>query len=145
MTTSPEQKVGDFSRLEFDLPDRMVKSLRASNMGVMEMAAKLGVSRATISNWTSGRVKPSKQSRLLWSLYTQVPYEWLETGKIPPSGGGPDGGTVSFLPGSNWRPSHYKAYASARHFARALRSRDEASIFAELCELAECVPILSCA
>lgn len=69
--------------LEFDLPDRLHKSLRVSGVEVQEMAEFLDVSRATISNWTSGRIKPSIMALRWWAEKTGVPYEWLKTGKYP--------------------------------------------------------------
>lgn len=96
--------------LSFDFADRLVKSLRVSRTGVSEMAEFLGVSRATVANWTSGRTKPTKGLQRAWAMRAGVPYEWLATGVLPSydedDGGG---GNQSFLPGSNRRPSHYKA------------------------------------
>lgn len=71
---------------EFDRADRMRKALRASGVGVQEMADYLGVSRGTISTWINGRIEPGKQSVRLWAIRTGVPYEWLETGTV---GGSP--------------------------------------------------------
>lgn len=104
---------GAAARLEFDLTDRLVKSLKVSGLKVEELAHLLAVSRATIANWTSGRTPIRKNDLLAWAYHTGVPLEWLETGKIPPSGGDdPDDGNkvVSFLRESNSRPFHYKDY-----------------------------------
>lgn len=95
--------------LSFDFADRLVKSLRVSRTGVSEMAEFLGVSRATVANWTSGRTKPTKGLQRAWAMRAGVPYEWLATGVLPSYDDDDGGGKKSFLPESNRRPSHYKA------------------------------------
>jgi transcriptional regulator with XRE-family HTH domain len=94
--------------LSFDFADRLVKSLRVSRTGVSEMAEFLGVSRATVANWTSGRTKPTKGLQRAWAMRAGVPYEWLASGVLPSYDGDDGGGNQSFLPESNRRPSHYK-------------------------------------
>jgi transcriptional regulator with XRE-family HTH domain len=66
--------------LEFDLTDRLSKSLKVSGLKVEAMANLLGVSRATIANWTSGRTTPRKTDLLAWAHYTGVTLEWLQDG-----------------------------------------------------------------
>jgi transcriptional regulator with XRE-family HTH domain len=95
--------------LSFDFADRLVKSLRVSRTGVSEMAEFLGVSRATVANWTSGRTKPTKGLQRAWAMRAGVPYEWLATGVLPCHDGDGEEKQQSFLPESNRRPSHYKA------------------------------------
>jgi transcriptional regulator with XRE-family HTH domain len=63
--------------LSFTLADRMTKSLRVSHTGVGEIAEYMGVSRATVANWTSGRTSPHKGVLHAWATRTGVPYEWL--------------------------------------------------------------------
>lgn len=75
---------------EWDLADRLRKSLRVANLGVQDMADYLDVSRNTVSAWINGRTPPSTQSLRLWALRTAVPYVWLLTGKYLP--GDPRGG-----------------------------------------------------
>lgn len=70
---------------EFDLADRMRKALRASGVGVQEMADYLGVARNTVSTWINGRIEPSTQTKRLWALRTGVPFEWLERGEVTPA------------------------------------------------------------
>jgi transcriptional regulator with XRE-family HTH domain len=62
---------------EWDLADRMRKSLRHAGIGVQEMADYLEVGRSTISSWINGRITPNAQTLRLWALRTGVPYEWL--------------------------------------------------------------------
>ncbi|UJL31712.1 helix-turn-helix transcriptional regulator [Mycolicibacterium vanbaalenii] len=78
---------------EWDLADRLTKSLRVAGMSSQDMADYLDVHRNTISAWMNGRTPPSTQSLRLWALRTGVPYEWIREGKAPTEPtGGPDGG-----------------------------------------------------
>ncbi|MDP9394381.1 MAG: helix-turn-helix domain-containing protein [Actinomycetota bacterium] len=75
---------------EWDLADRMRKSLREADVGVQEMADYLGVGRSTISTWINGRITPSTQTMRLWAMRCGVPYEWLRDGDSgSPEGPGP--------------------------------------------------------
>jgi transcriptional regulator with XRE-family HTH domain len=71
---------------DWDIADRMRKSLRHSGMGVGEMALYLDVKRNTVSTWINGRVSPSKQTLMLWAARTGTTVAWLETGQGSPSG-----------------------------------------------------------
>lgn len=77
-------------RFEFDLADRLRKSLRVSGVPVHDMASELGVSRNTVSNWINGRGRPSPSQLTVWGAITDCPACWLETGEPPSlvSGGG---------------------------------------------------------
>jgi transcriptional regulator with XRE-family HTH domain len=77
---------------QWDLPDRMRKALRVSNIGVQEMADYLGVARNTVSTWINGRIEPSTQTLRLWAMRTGVPYEWLTEGDDGPRPGVPTKG-----------------------------------------------------
>jgi transcriptional regulator with XRE-family HTH domain len=79
---------------EWDLADRMRKSLRESGIGVQEMADYLGVARNTVSTWINGKITPSTQTMRLWSLRCGVPYEWLSSGLVSRTEGGPGGSSV---------------------------------------------------
>lgn len=83
---------------EWDLADRLRKSLRMTDIGVQEMADYFEVSRNTISAWINGRTPPTGQSIKLWALRTGLPYEWFRDGKWPTDDNGPDGGGESALP-----------------------------------------------
>ena len=74
MSTQPDGPPGV---PEWDLSDRMRKALRHSAMSVEDMAAYLGVTRRSISNWVNGHVPPSKQTLRLWALRCGVDFNWL--------------------------------------------------------------------
>lgn len=75
-------------RFEWDLADRLRKSLRVSGLGVHEIAAALGVSRNTASNWINGRGEPSHNQLAVWAALTDAPVCWLESGERPAAGEG---------------------------------------------------------
>lgn len=70
-------------RFEFDLADRLRKSLRVSGVSVGSMARSLGVSRNTVSNWINGRGRPSDAQLTVWAAVTDAPGSWLESGEPP--------------------------------------------------------------
>jgi transcriptional regulator with XRE-family HTH domain len=78
--------------LEWDLQDRLAKSLRRSKKSVAQIAADLDVHRNTVSNYLSGRIVPDRRSRIAWAMATGVPPQWLETGEMPSDGGGGNDG-----------------------------------------------------
>lgn len=69
---------------EWDLADRMTKSLRVRNLAVQDMADSFGVSRNTIGRWIGGRGTPTKAQLFFWATLTGVNLEWLETGQVSP-------------------------------------------------------------
>ncbi|BBC67004.1 hypothetical protein MMRN_39000 [Mycobacterium marinum] len=71
---------------EWDLADRLRKSLRESETGVQEIADHLGVNRNTISTWINGRGPVNPDCLPKWAVYTGFPREWIETGE---TGGAP--------------------------------------------------------
>lgn len=70
-------------RFEFDLADRLRKSLRVSGVSVGAMARALGVSRNTVSNWINGRGRPHEEQVVVWAGITDAPASWLESGEPP--------------------------------------------------------------
>lgn len=72
----------------FTFADQLGKALHVSGVSNQAMADALGVSRTTISNYTSGRTAPSKLQLKEWALKTGAPLEWLKTG-IDPTENGP--------------------------------------------------------
>lgn len=75
---------------EWDMADRLAKSLRVSRLSSMEMAEYLEVHRNTISAWLHGRSEPKRPQLIAWALRTGLPYDWIKDGTVPDSGG-PDG------------------------------------------------------
>ena len=79
---------------EWDLADRLGKSLKASGVAAGEMAEYLDVHRNTISRYVNGHGnRPDKRTLRLWALRTGVPLEWLEKGitSADDNDGGDDG------------------------------------------------------
>jgi transcriptional regulator with XRE-family HTH domain len=93
---------------EFDLADRMRKSLRHAGIGVQDMADYLEVSRNAVGTWINGRNKPSPQTVRLWALRCGVPYGWLRDGGTGVTRPGPDGDAGWAPRGSNPQPADYK-------------------------------------
>lgn len=71
----------------WDLADRLRKSLRASGLGVQDVADELEISRSTVSAWINGRNRPSAAALRLWAMRTGVDYHWLRDGKPQVEGG----------------------------------------------------------
>lgn len=95
--------------LEFDLADRLRKSLRVSDISVQEMADYLEVSRNTVGRWLSGAGEPKRLYLRMWAMKAGVPLEWLQTGHIKNETPSPDGdGVSSPLPDLNRRPALYE-------------------------------------
>ena len=68
---------------EWDLADRLRKSLRDADVQVQQMADRFEVSRNTIGNWINGRSEPSASDLRVWAQETGVPLEWLRWGVDP--------------------------------------------------------------
>ena len=64
----------------WDVTDRMRKALRTADLGALEMADYLGVSRTSVSSWINGRIRPSTPVLRLWAMRCDVPFEWLRDG-----------------------------------------------------------------
>jgi transcriptional regulator with XRE-family HTH domain len=73
-TTAPHQHA-DAPR--FTLGDRMRKALDVADVSNQRMAAELGVSRNTVSNYMRGRAVPRLAMLRVWAEVTDVPLEWL--------------------------------------------------------------------
>ncbi len=92
---------------EWDMADRLAKSLRVAHLSSMEMAEYLEVHRNTVSAWLNGRSEPKRPQLIAWALRTGLSYDWIKNGTDPNQGGGPDGD--GSCPGeSNPRPIHYE-------------------------------------
>ena len=79
------------SRLDWDLVDRLHKSLRVSGVSVAEMAESLEVHRNTVTNYLSGRVTPDRRTKIVWAMTVGLPFEWIDQGQMP-TGPGPNNG-----------------------------------------------------
>lgn len=77
---------------EITLGDRLGIALKYAGIGVQDMAAYLGVSRNTISNYTGGHTHADKRTLMLWAMRTGVDLEWLQTGHAPTAPPTPPGG-----------------------------------------------------
>lgn len=69
---------------QWDLADRIAKSLRTANISVQEMADYLDVHRNTVGGWINGRIKPDVRTLRVWALRTGVNYDWLRYGDDSP-------------------------------------------------------------
>lgn len=70
---------------EFDLADRLRKSLRVADVSVQEMAGLLEKSRNTIGNYLSGRSEPDAPALRLWAFRCGVDLDWLRYGITRPN------------------------------------------------------------
>lgn len=62
---------------QWDLTDRLRKSLREAGMESTEMADRLGKHRSTVSGWLNGHHAPDKPTLVMWAQITGVPQDWL--------------------------------------------------------------------
>lgn len=90
---------------QWDMADRMRKTMREHDVSVHDVAEYFGVSRNTISNWINGRVAPSVANQRLWAFRFGVPLEWLRDGVVT-SRNPPDGGLPHL--DSNQKPFDYR-------------------------------------
>ncbi|MFZ4843027.1 helix-turn-helix domain-containing protein [Mycetocola saprophilus] len=74
--------------LEFDMADRLRKSLRLSDISNNEMAEYLEVSRTTVSNWINGRTELRGIHLRMWAARVGLPVSWLKDGTPPSEDGG---------------------------------------------------------
>lgn len=86
--------------LEWDVADRLRKSLRGSGVSVQEMADTLECSRNTVGNYINGRTSPDYPALRLWAMRTGYPIGWLRDG-IEPTGTDPDGATSPHVTSGN--------------------------------------------
>jgi len=68
--------------LQFTLGDRMKKALKVARLTRWDIADYLGVEPATVSSWMNDRIRPSKQTLILWAMQTEVSIGWLESGEL---------------------------------------------------------------
>lgn len=70
------------AELEFDLLDRLRKSMRISGKDAGALAVDLGVHRNTVGNYLNGRTELDRRTLVAWAVSTGVPVEWLEHGTV---------------------------------------------------------------
>lgn len=100
---------------QWDVADRLHKSLRVTGLSVQDMADELEVHRNTVSAWLNGRSRPKKTQLIAWALKTGLPYEWLAHGDGMEPGTDPDRALLHALAAallprldSNQQPADYK-------------------------------------
>lgn len=103
---------------EFQLKDRLRLARELKNLEQVDIAAELGISRATVSNYERGVTMPGKLVINAWAVVCDVDVEWLKTGKadsaLYPSN--PGGGETAPKPKtvSDPKPLDYKVAGSAK-------------------------------
>lgn len=79
---------------QWDMADRMRKSLRDADLRVQDMAEYLEVNRNTVGNWINGRVTPPGTAIRLWAMRCGVPLKWLRHGDAGDPFGDDPGATI---------------------------------------------------
>jgi transcriptional regulator with XRE-family HTH domain len=62
------------------LGDRLRKARDHAGSTQADLAKAMGISRAAIVSYETGRTRPSRPVLLAWSMATEVPLEWLAGG-----------------------------------------------------------------
>ena len=60
-----------------------------------DIADELGISRATVSNYETGKTSPGKLQLNAWAVVCNVDVEWLKTGEVVEAGTPDDGGSIN--------------------------------------------------
>lgn len=61
--------------------DRMRKAREEAGISAKQMATRLDMHRNTISGYEHDRIEPKRPVLLVWARLTDVPVEWLTTGR----------------------------------------------------------------
>lgn len=88
---------------QFDLADRLRKSLRINGLEIQDIADRFEVSRNTVSRWINGNSVPKTYVLKQWALWMNVDADWLISGQVQGAGPTPGGegiADVSQLPKS---------------------------------------------
>lgn len=80
---------------EWDMADRLAKSLRVARVSSAEMAEYLEVHRNTVSSWLNGRSAPKRPQLIAWALRTGLAYDWIKDGVDPAPPSGPNGSAAT--------------------------------------------------
>jgi transcriptional regulator with XRE-family HTH domain len=65
---------------QWTLGDRMRKAREHAGLKQTELALATGISRASITNYETGKSTPSRPVLLSWAMATAVPVSWLRDG-----------------------------------------------------------------
>jgi transcriptional regulator with XRE-family HTH domain len=85
-TTQQQHQHPDDVRVvpDWELCDRLARSLRLLPLSHGEIAEVFGVNPTTVSRWLNGHNKPSNVALMFWADMTGVDFEWLKTGEASP-------------------------------------------------------------
>ena len=75
------------------LPTRLRLAREWRNLDQQQIADELGISRATVSNYETGKTEPGKMALNAWAVVADVDVDWLKSGAETPIG--PNGGAPS--------------------------------------------------
>lgn len=64
------------------LGDRLRKARRVADLDAQSLAATLGVSRNTISNYENDHVVPDRRTLIAWAFATGISLGWIEHGEM---------------------------------------------------------------
>lgn len=67
----------DSAEQQAALGERLMKSLRFSDLSPVQIADRLGITEATVRSWLAGRSAPRLAHLLVWARVSGVPFEWL--------------------------------------------------------------------
>jgi transcriptional regulator with XRE-family HTH domain len=63
------------------LQDRLKRSLdEVPDLSIPGMAAELGVTRQTVTNYLHGHTVPNRSTLRVWAMRCGVPFDWLANG-----------------------------------------------------------------
>ena len=62
--------------------ERLAKARRLAGMTQTEMADRLGIGRRSLTRYEDDTMTPNRAICIAWSVVTDVPTEWLESGAV---------------------------------------------------------------
>lgn len=117
---------------EFQLKDRLRLARELNNFEQADIAAELGISRATVSNYERGATMPGKLVINAWAVVCDVDVEWLKTGQadvaLHPSDPGGGERSPKIEPVSDRKPLDYKVGVSAEVLTFPFRRQPAADL-----------------
>lgn len=87
--------MSDTTTLEWTLGDRLAKARRHAKLEQDDLAERIGVSRALISQWENDRSEPRYSALRIWAAACDAPLQWLMG----------DSASVQEQIGDSWQPS----------------------------------------